>query len=125
MSPLLSSLIGSLNILESQGIPEQPAPFKVDENLWGLGGVPPKTDVPGPSHDDGMASKRPVSEGEVLEAEPWGQGESPQDQPLFEPDTEQVAEIVITESDEDDITFKVPQPEAASTPRSEPAQCQK
>ena len=56
-SPLLSSLVGSLNQLQRPGIPGEPVPFKADENLWGLGGVPPKPDVPGPSHDDGMASK--------------------------------------------------------------------
>ena len=122
-SPLLSSLIGSLDQLERPGIPREPAPFKVDENLWGLGGAPPKSDVPGPSHDDGMASKMQASEGEVLETEPHGQGESHQDQPLFEPDLEQIAEIVISEEDESDLTIEEPQ--AASTPRSEPAQSQK
>ena len=86
----------------------------------GLGWAPPKPDVLGPSHDDGMASKMPASEGEVLENEPHGQGESHQDQPLFEPDPEQVAEIIISEDDESDLTIEVTQ--AASTPRSEPAQ---
>ena len=56
-SSLLSGLVGSLNQLERPGIPREPAPFKADENLWGLSGVPPKPDVPGPSHDNGMASK--------------------------------------------------------------------
>ena len=56
-SPLLSGLVGSLDQLERPGIPGEPTPFTADENLWGLGGVPPKPDVPGPSHDDGMASK--------------------------------------------------------------------
>ena len=45
------------------------------------------------------------------------------DQPLFEPDREQVAEIVISGDDDSDLTIEVPQ--AASTPRSEPAQCRK
>ena len=118
-SPLLSSLIGSLDQLERLGIPREPAPFKADENLWGLGGVPPKPDVPGPSHNDGMASKRQASEGQVLETEPCGQGESHQDQPPSEPDPEQITEIVISEEDESDLTIEEPQ--AASTPRSEPA----
>ena len=56
-SPLLSGLIGSLDQLERLGIPGEPAPFKADENLWSLSGVPPKPDVPGPCHNDGMASK--------------------------------------------------------------------
>ena len=67
-----------------------------------------------------MASKMPASKGEVLENEPHGQGESHQDQPIFEPDLEQVAEIVISEEDESDLTIEEPQ--AASTLRSEPAQ---
>ena len=66
-----------------------------------------------------MASKIRASEGEVLENEPCGQGESHQDQPPLEPDPEQIAEIIISEEDESDLTIKEPQ--AASTPRSEPA----
>ena len=89
----------------------------MDEGLWGLGWAPPKPDVPGPSRDDGMASKMPTSEGEVLENEPHGQGESTEDQPLFEPDPEEVTEIVISGNDDSDLTIEVPQ--AASTP-SEP-----
>ena len=65
----------------------------------------------------------PTSEGEVLENEPHGQGESTEDQTLFEPDLEEVAEIVISGDDDSDLTIEVPQ--AASTPRSEPAQCHK
>ena len=95
----------------------------MDEGLWGHGWAPPKPDVPGPSHDDGMASKMQASEGEVLESEPRGQGESHQNQPLFEPDPEQIAEIIISEEDESDLTIEEPQ--AASTPRSEPARSQK
>ena len=92
----------------------------MDEGLWGHGWAPPKPDIPGPSHSDGMASKMPASEGEVLENEPHGQGESHQDQPPSEPDPEQIAEIIISEKDESDLTIEEPQ--AVSTPRSEPAQ---
>ena len=109
--------------MKRPGIPGEPAPFKADENLWGLGGVPPKPDIPGPSHDDGMASKMQTSAGEVLETEPHGQGESHQDQLPFKPNLEQIAEIVISEEDESNLTIEEPQ--AASTPRSEPAQSQK
>ena len=70
-----------------------------------------------------MASKMPASKGEVLENEPHGQGESTEDQPLFEPDPEEVAEIVISGDNDSDLTIEVPQ--VASTPKSEPAQCQK
>ena len=122
-SPLLSGLVDNIRQLEKPAIPRKPASFKVDEGLWGLSWVPLKPDVPGPSHDDGMASKMPTSEGEVLENEPHGQGENTGDQPLFEPDPEEVAEIIISGDDDSDLTIGVPQ--AASTPRSKPAQCQK
>ena len=89
----------------------------MDEGLWGLGWAPPKPDVPGPSHDDGMVSKMPASEGEALEDEPHGQEESHWDWPLSEPDLEEVAEIIISEGHDSDLTMEVP--EAVSTPRSE------
>ena len=57
-SPLLSSLIGNIHQLERPGIPREPASFKADEDLWGHSRAPPKPDVPSPSHDDGVASKR-------------------------------------------------------------------
>ena len=122
-SPLLSSLIDNIHQLKKPEIPRKLASFKANECLWGLGWAPPKPDVPGPSHDDGMASKMPTSKGEALENEPHGQGESTEDQPLFEPDAEEVAEIIILGDGDSDLTIEVPQ--AASTPRSEPAQCQK
>ena len=122
-SPLLSSLIDNICQLEKPAIPEKPASFKADKGLWGLHWAPPKPAVPGPSHDDGMASKMPTSKGEVPENEPCDQGESPEDQTLFEPNPEEVAEIVISGEDDSDLTLEVPQ--AASIPRSEPAQCQK
>ena len=120
---LLSSLIGNISQLEKPEIPGKPASFKADESLWGHGWAPPKPDVLGPSHNDGMASKIQASKGEVLENKPHGQGESHQDQPPFEPDLEQIAEIIISEEDESDLTIKEPQ--TASTPRSELAQSQK
>ena len=66
-SPLLSGLVDNIRQLMKPQIHEKPTPFKVDEGLWGLGWAPPKPDVPGPSHDDDMASKMLASEGEVLE----------------------------------------------------------
>ena len=57
-SPLLSALIGNISQLDRPAIPGEPASFKADENLWGHSRVPSKPDVPIPSHDDGVASKR-------------------------------------------------------------------
>ena len=115
-SPLLSSLIDNIRQLEKPEILEKPTSFKADEGLWGLSWALPKSNVPDPSHDEGMASKKPANEGEILEDEPHGQEESLQDQPLFEPNPEEVAVIVISEGNESDFPIEVP--EAASTPRS-------
>ena len=117
-SPLLSSLVGNIHQFERPGVPGEPTSFKADENLWGRGGVPPKPDLPSPSHDEGIASKRPASEGEAQGTEPPGQGESHQDQPTSEPDPEGITEIVISEEDESTIE----EPQGSSTPRSEPSQ---
>ena len=116
-SPLLSSLVDNICQLERPEIPKKPAPFKAVKGLWGFGWALPKPDVPGSSHNKGMASNMPASEEEALEDEPHGQEESHWDQSLFKPDPEEVAEIIISEGDESDLPIKVP--EAASTPRSE------
>ena len=120
-SPLLSGVIGNLQQFDRPEVPGEPASFKADENLWGLGGVPPNLDLPGPSHDEGIASKRPASEGEAQGTEPSGQGESCQDQPPTESEQDDITEIVITGDDESTIQ----EPQGSSTPRSELDQCRK
>ena len=70
-----------------------------------------------------MASKIRASKGEAPEDDPPGQGESHQDQPPSEPDLEEIAEIIISEGDESDITIEEPQ--GSSTPRSGPARSRK
>ena len=57
-SPLLSGLIGYIHQLDRLAIPGEPASFKAYEDLWGHSRAPLKPDVPSPSHDDGVASKR-------------------------------------------------------------------
>ena len=89
--------------MERPEVPGEPASFKADENLWGHGGVPPKPELPSPSHDEGIASKRPDSEGEAQGTEPPGQGESHQDQPPMESEQDDITEIVISEDDESTI----------------------
>ena len=64
-SPLLSGLVGNIHQLERLGIPGEPASFKADEDLWGHSRAPPKPDVPSPSHNNGVASKRQTSKGEA------------------------------------------------------------
>ena len=57
-SPLLHGLVGNIHHLERLEIPGEPTSFKADGDLWGPSRAPPKPDVPSPSHDDGVASKR-------------------------------------------------------------------
>ena len=61
----------------------------------------------------------PASEGEVPESEPHDQGGSQCDHLLFEVNPEEVAEVIISDDEDIDLTLKVPQ--AASMPVSEPA----
>ena len=61
----------------------------------------------------------PASVVEVPESEPHDQGGSQHDQLLFEPNPEEVAEVVISDDEDMDLTLEVPQ--AASMPISEPA----
>ena len=93
----------------------------MDENLWGHSGVPPRLDLPGPSHDEGIASKRPASKGEAQGTEPPGQGESHQDQPPTESEQDNITEIVISGDDESTIQ----EPQGSPTPRSEQDQHRK
>ena len=78
-------------------------------------------DLPGPSQDEGIASKRPASEGEAQGTEPPGQGESHQDQPPTKSEQDDITEIVISGDDESTIQ----EPQGSSTPRSDPDQHQK
>ena len=122
-SPLLSGLISNIHQLQGPGILGKPAPFKVDEGLWGHGRTPAKTGAPGPSRDGGIVPKVQAGKGEAPENRPPDQGESDQDQPLSKPDPEEVAGVIISDDKDIDLTIKVPQ--AASMPISEPVLSQK
>ena len=87
----------------------------MDEGLWGHSRAPAKPGAPGPSHNGGMVPKMQADEGEAPE--------SNQDQPLPEPDIEEVAEVVISDDEDIDLTIEVPQD--ASMPKSEPVLSQK
>ena len=64
-----------------------------------------------------------AGKGEAPENRPPDQGENDQDQPLPDPDLEEVAGVVISDDEDIDLTIEVPQ--AASTPISEPVLSQK
>ena len=120
---LLSSLVGNICQFEKPEIPRKPVSFEAEEGLGGHGWAPPKPEAPGLSCDAGVTPQMPASKGEVLESEPHDQGGSQHNQPFFKPDPEKVAEVVISDDEDIDLSLEVPQ--AASTPISEPAQCRK
>ena len=97
--------------------------MKAEEGLWGCGGAPAKPDAPGPSHDCGMVPQMQAGEVEAKENKPCEQGENDPNQTLLEPDPEEVAAVMISDDDEADLPIDMPQ--AASTPKSEPALSQK
>ena len=116
-SPLLSGLISNISQLQRPGIPGKPVSFKADEGLWGHSRAPAKPGAPGPSHDGEMVPKMQAGKEEAPENRPLDQGVSNQDQPLPDPDPEEVAGVII--SDDKDIDLPIEVPQAASTPKSE------
>ena len=81
--------------------------------------VSPKPEVPGPSHDVGVASQILATEGEVPKSKPLDQGGIQHDQLMVEVNLEEVVEVIVSNGDNMDLTLEGPQ--AASTPASEPA----
>ena len=94
-SLLLSGLISNISELQSPGIPGKPAPFKVDGGLWGHGRAPAMSGAPSPSHYGGIVPKVQTGEEEAPENRPPDQGDCDEDQPLPDPDPEEVAGVII------------------------------
>ena len=122
-SPLLSGLVSNIHLHGRPEVPRKPVSLKAEEGLWGHGGAPAKPDAPGPSRDYGMVPQMQTGEVEAKENKVYGQGENDPDQTLLEPDPEEVAAVMISDDDEADLPIDMPQ--AASTPKSEPALSQK
>ena len=116
-SPLLSGLVSNISQLQRPGIPGKPVYVKADEGLWGHSRAPAKPGAPSPSHNGGIVPKMQAGKGEAPENRPLDQGESNQDQPLPNPDQEEVAGVIISYDEDIDLTIEVPQ--AAPTPKSE------
>ena len=87
--------------------------------MEGCGWTPLKLEAPGPSHDVGVTPQTPVRKGEVSKCEPLDQGMSQHDQLMFQVNPEVVAEVIVSDDDDLDLTLKEPQ--AISMPASEPA----
>ena len=97
--------------------------MKAEEGLWGHGRAPAKPDAPGQSHDSGMVPQMQTGKVEATENKPHEQGENNPDQTLLEPDSEEVAAVMISDDDEADLPIDMPH--AASMPKSEPGLSQK
>ena len=122
-SPLLSGLISNIRLLGRPEVPRQPVSSKVEEGLWGRSGASARSDAPGPSHDGGLVPHMQLGEVEAKENKLHDQGEIDLDQTLLGPDPKEVAAVVISDEDEADLPIDMPQ--AASTPKGEPAWNQK
>ena len=115
---LLSGLVSNIRRLEKPEIPTKPVPFKAEDGMGGHGWVPLKSEAPGPSHNVGVTPQIPVSKGEVPKSEPLDKGRSQHDQLMFEVNPEDEVEVFV--SNDDDIDLTLEEPQAASTPASEP-----
>ena len=66
-----------------------------------------------------MTPQTPASKGEISKHEPLAQGMSQHDQLVFEVNPEELAEVIVSDDDDLDLTLKETQ--AVSMPASEPA----
>ena len=122
-SPLLSGLVSNIHLLGRPEVPREPVSSKVEEGLWGRNGTPTRPDVPGPSRNSRLVPHMRMAEVEAKENNPCEQGGIDLDQTLPGPDPEDVAAVAI--SDDNETNLPIDMPQAASTPKVEPAWNQK
>ena len=116
---LLSGPVGNICRLKKPEIPTQPIPFEAEDGMGGCGWVSPKLEAPGPSRNVDVTHQIPASKGEVPKSKPLDQGRNQHDQLMFKVNPEDAAKVIVSDDDDIDLTLKEPQ--AASTPVSEPA----
>ena len=122
-SPLLSGLVSNIRLLGRPEVPREPASSKMEEGLWGRSGAPTGKNAPGPSCFGRPAPHMRTAEVETKENKLHEQGGIDLDQTLPGPNPENAAAVVI--SDDDETDFPVDMPQAAPTPKVEPAWNQK
>ena len=118
MPSLLSGLTGNIVGQEWPGIPTSSASSEAEHCVGGLARVPLKSGAPGPSRAADLNLLMPASMEEVLKYEPSSRGMSQHDSPVPNVNPEDIAEIVIDDSDDLDQTIEEPQ--AATSPVREP-----
>ena len=122
-SPLLSGLVSNIHLLGRPEVPREPVSSKAEEGLWGHSRAPARPDAPGPPCDSGLVPHMQLGKVEAEENKPHEQGGIDLDQTLLGPNPEDVAAVVILHDDETNLPTDMPQ--AASTPKVEPAWNQK
>ena len=122
-SPMLSGLVSSVRLIGRPEVPRGPASPKTEEGLWGHSGAPAGPDAPGPSCIGGSAPHVQAAEVETKGNKLCKQGGIDLDQTLPGPNLEDAAAVII--SDDDETDFPIDTPQAASTPKVEPAWNQK
>ena len=123
MPSLLSGLTGNIVGQEWPGIPTPSASSEAERGMGGLARVPLKSGAPGPSREVDLNLLMPASMEQVLKYEPSSQGTSQHDSPMPDVNPEDIAEIIIDDSDDLDQTIEEPQ--AAASPVREPTPCKK
>ena len=106
---LLSGLAGNIVGLERPGMSPPSASFEAEGNVGGFARGPLKSGAPGPSHEVSLDLPIPASMENVLKYEPYRWETSQQDSPVIDVNPEDIAEIVIDDSDDLNKTIEEPQ----------------
>ena len=118
MPSLLSGLVGNIGGPKQPAILTQPASFEAGGGLGGHVGIPLKSEAPGPSCKVDLIPPMPASKEEVPKCEPSSHRKSQRDSPVLDVNPKDIAEIIVDDGDDLDLTIKEPQ--AVSTPVVEP-----
>ena len=114
---LLSGLAANIVGLRRPATSPLSASFEVKDSTEGFGGGPPVSGAPRPSHDGGRNIAVSDSVDDVIKYEPYSQETSQQYSPITDVNPEDIAEIIIDDSDDLDKTIEELQsPMTESTP---------
>ena len=106
MPALLSGLAANIVGLERPATSPLSASFEVKDSTKGFGGGPPMSGAPGPSQDGGPDVAVSDSVDDVIKYEPYSRETSQQYSPITDVNLEDIAEIIIDDSDDLDKTIE-------------------
>ena len=118
MPSLLSGLMDKIVGLEQPRILTPSASFEADGSMGGLVEIPLKSEAPDPSREADLIPPMATSKEEFPKYEPSSQEMSQCDSPVLDVNPEDIAKIVIDDSD--DLDWTIEEPQAVSTPVMEP-----